>query len=176
MDSVKKNVTVFGSSRPLEGSEDFRVAYEVGRELALAGFTVCNGGYGGTMTASAKGAKEAGGSTIGVTTHIFPKAANRWIEKEIRVDKFEERLFNLIQLGEAYVVLKGGTGTLLELAYVWETMNKGFLEKKPIVVVGAFWDRVVDTLRGESKWDGEGECTKLILRAMTPREVVERIG
>jgi hypothetical protein len=176
MEGKKRIVTVFGSSRPLEGSEDFLIAYDLGRELALAGFTVCNGGYGGTMAASAKGATEAGGSTIGVTTHIFPKTANRWIEKEIRVEKFEERLFNLIRLGEAYVVLKGGTGTLLELAYVWETMNKGFLEKKPIVVVGAFWDRVVETLRAEMMWDGEGDCTNLILRATTPKEVVELIG
>jgi hypothetical protein len=44
------------------------------------------------------------------------------------------------------------------------------------VVVGTFWDRVVESLRSEATWDGEGDCAKLILHAATPKEVVELIG
>ncbi len=176
MDATRqKIVSVFGSSRPAEGSDEYGLAYEVGKQLARAGFAVCNGGYSGTMAASAKGAHDAGGETIGVTAHIFPKPANRWIKKELRMQRFEDRLFKLVELGDAYVVLKGGTGTLLELAYVWETMNKGFLTQKPIVVVGGFWDQVIETLRAELIWEGIGDCTKLIVQAPTPEQAASFI-
>ncbi|MHC4104192.1 MAG: LOG family protein, partial [Planctomycetota bacterium] len=57
----------------------------------------------------------------------------------------DERLDKLIELGQAYVVLPGGTGTLLELAKVWELKNKGFLPPdKPIILVGRFWKPLVD--------------------------------
>ena len=50
-------ITIFGSSRPVKGDEEYQLAYEVGKQLSLAGFTVCNGGFGGIMEASARGAK-----------------------------------------------------------------------------------------------------------------------
>jgi hypothetical protein len=62
-----KIVTVFGSSAPQPLSPAYRDAYELGRGIAAAGWILCNGGYGGTMEAAAKGAVEAGGHTIGVT-------------------------------------------------------------------------------------------------------------
>jgi uncharacterized protein (TIGR00730 family) len=129
-----KIVTVFGSSRPSEGDEEYRLAYEVGKNLARNGFTVCNGGYTGIMEASARGAKEAGGKTIGVTfKNNFKKSLNRWIDEEMFQTTLIERMMKLVELGNAYVVLKGGTGTLLELAAVWEFINKGLLKEKPIV-------------------------------------------
>ena len=76
----------------------------------------------------------------------------------------------LVELGDAYVVLKGGTGTLLELAAVWEFINKGLLAAKPIVMIGDFWKNVVETLREEMLWEGVGDCTKFILRASSPEE------
>jgi uncharacterized protein (TIGR00725 family) len=48
-------ITVYGSSRPKFGEEEYQTAYELGKLLANSGFTVCNGGYGGTMEASAQG-------------------------------------------------------------------------------------------------------------------------
>ncbi len=168
---MNKVVTVFGSSRPIEGDEEYRLAYKVGKHLALAGITVCNGGYAGIMEASAQGAKEAGGSTIGVTfKNSFGKSANRWIDEEILQPTLIERMMKLVQLGNAYVVLKGGTGTLLELAAVWEFINKGLLKEKPIVIVGDFWNNVVDTLHEELLWEGAGDCTKFIHRSSSPEE------
>ena len=167
---MKNTVTVFGSSRPVEGDAEFTIAYEVGKQIALAGFTVCNGGYGGIMTASAKGAREAGGSTIGVTANQFQRKANRWIDEEIRVDTLPERLLKLVEHGDAYIVLKGGTGTLLELACVWEFMNKGIVQEKPIIVVGNFWKDVIGTLRNEALWEGLGDCTEFIRQVKSPEE------
>lgn len=109
-------VTIFGSSRPLPGSEEYRIAQETGAMLASGGFTICNGGYGGTMEAAARGAHEAGGHTVGVTAGIFDRRANKWIKEVVSTNTLVERLLKLIELGDAYVLLRGGTGTLLELA------------------------------------------------------------
>src|ERR1051326_536507 len=61
-----KTVTIFGSSLPGEGTQMYQQARQLGGRLAQAGFAVCNGGYGGLMEASARGARECGGYTIGV--------------------------------------------------------------------------------------------------------------
>jgi uncharacterized protein (TIGR00730 family) len=167
---MNKVVTIFGSSRPKEGDEEYQQAYDVGKQLSLAGFTICNGGFGGIMEASARGAKEAGGRTIGITFNINKRAANPWIDKIIHEPALIDRMMKLVELADAYVVLKGGTGTLLELAAVWEFINKGLLAEKPIVIVGEFWDGVVETLRTELLWEGAGDCTKFIHRASSPEE------
>jgi uncharacterized protein (TIGR00730 family) len=167
---MNKVITVFGSSRPKEVEEEYRSAYEVGKQLSLAGFTVCNGGFGGIMEASARGAKEAGGRTIGVTFTIKGRSANPWIDENIHVPALIDRMMKLVELGDAYVVLKGGTGTLLELAAVWEFINKGLLVEKPIVIIGDFWKNVVETLREELLWEGVGDCTKFIYCASSPEE------
>ena len=167
---MSKVITVFGSSRPTESDEEYQLAYKIGKQLSLAGFTVCNGGFGGSMEASARGAKEAGGRTIGVTFDIKGRVANLWIDENIHVPALIDRMMKLVELGDAYVVLKGGTGTLLELAAVWEFINKGLLAAKPIVIIGDFWKNVVETLREEMLWEGVGDCTKFILRASSPEE------
>jgi len=161
---MAKVVTVFGSSRPIEGTTEYELARWVGRDLALAGFTVCNGGYRGTMEAAARGAREAGGHTIGVTTSFYSKRANDWIEREIRVSSMHDRLLKLVELGDGYVVLKGGTGTLLELAAVWEMINKNVIAQKPIVVIGEFWEPVVKTVQRDIEEDGlttEGQVVRV---------------
>ena len=98
------------------------------------------------MEASAKGAKEAGGEVIGVTCSAFKRGrVNTFLSREFVTNSLNERLDKLIELGLAYVVLPGGTGTLLELALVWELKNKGFLNgDKPIIILGEYWSRLVE--------------------------------
>jgi uncharacterized protein (TIGR00725 family) len=152
--ATQKTVTIFGSSRPSPGEQEYKIAYELGRLLAIAGYTVCNGGYGGTMEAAARGAKEAGGSTIGVTMEFVSTEANPWIDKTIVVKTLVDRLLRLIELGDAYVVLRGGTGTLLELASVWELMNKKVIPEKPMILLGDFWSATVETVKKELTIEG----------------------
>ncbi len=167
-------VSVFGSSHPKEGNNEYSLAYEVGSELATAGFTVCNGGYGGTMEASARGAKTAGGKTIGIISKSFVgRKANQWIDTTIEVNDMVERLLKLVSVADAYVVLKGGTGTLLELAAVWEFMNKNVILEKPIVVVGNFWDSVVKTLHDELVWEGSEDATQFVTAVDNPKQCAE---
>jgi uncharacterized protein (TIGR00725 family) len=86
-------ITVFGSSRPREDDAGYAEARSLGAGLAKAGFAVCSGGYGGVMEAASRGAKEAGGKTYGVTADFFKPAANAWIDVEVRVETWQERLF-----------------------------------------------------------------------------------
>jgi uncharacterized protein (TIGR00730 family) len=170
--SAPKVVTIFGSSQPKQGDPDFQLAHRVGTLLARSGFTICNGGYGGTMEATARGAKEAGGSTIGVTMEFVKPQANQWIDKTIVVKTLVDRLMKLIELGDAYVVLRGGTGTLLELAAVWELMNKRVIKSRPVVVVGEFWNSTVETVKKELSLEGLEWSTKHVTTAKTPEECV----
>jgi uncharacterized protein (TIGR00730 family) len=160
--SVTKTITVFGSSAPIEGSYEYRIAFECGKALAKAGFSICNGGYAGTMEACARGARESGGATIGVTVGDWSRKPNQWIQQEVKAATLIERLMKLVELGDAYVILPGGTGTLLEFAYVLEYINKELMDRKPIVLVGDFWGGVLETLRKESGSTGNLDATKLV--------------
>jgi uncharacterized protein (TIGR00730 family) len=142
-----KIVTVFGSSRPRAGDTHYTQAQELGAALAAKGFIVCCGGYGGVMEAVSRGAKEAGGRTLGITAQFFRAHANRWVDEEVRVKAWQDRLFELIKRGHGYVACPGGTGTLVELAVVWEMLNKGAMKKKPLVVLGDFWQPVIQCVR-----------------------------
>ena len=166
----KKIISVFGSSRPLEGEEHYEEARNLGKALAEKGFTVCNGGYGGTMEASARGAKEQGGKTIGVVSRFFGRDANRWIDRKVEVNSLVDRLMELVSLADGYVILKGGTGTLLELASVWEFMNKSVIEERPVVVLGPSWDGVLESLNRELEFEGNEACTRFITVVRTPEE------
>lgn len=143
----KRIVTVFGSSRPHEGDSDYEEARALGKALVQRGFAVCSGGYGGVMEAVSRGAKEAGGKVYGVTAEFFARKANPWVDVEVHKKSWEDRLFELIRIGDAYVACKGGTGTLVELAVVWEMLNKSVISAKPCVVLGEFWQPILDRVR-----------------------------
>jgi uncharacterized protein (TIGR00730 family) len=172
-------VTVFGSSRPREGDADYEEARILGRALAKHGFSVCSGGYGGVMEAVSRGAKEAGGKTVGVTADFFKAAKlNPWIDVEVRMKTWEERLFELIRRADGFVACKGGTGTLVELAVVWEMMNKSVMAGKPFAVLGDFWQPILDRVRevelGHPGPWGEANG-RLVHVAVTPDDVANHL-
>jgi uncharacterized protein (TIGR00730 family) len=167
-----KVVTIFGSSRPQAGEPDYEVARKLGRLLAEAGFTVCNGGYGGTMEATARGAKEAGGSTVGITMEFVNPQANQWIDKTIVAKTLVDRLMKLVEIGDAYIVLRGGTGTLLELAAVWELMNKRVIKSRWVVAVGKFWNSTIETVKKELSLEGSEWSAKHVTVVSDPEDCV----
>jgi uncharacterized protein (TIGR00730 family) len=168
-----KIITVFGSSHPQDGHEDYAEALELGRALAGAGFAVCTGGYGGVMEAVSRGASESGGHVLAVTSSFFRSRANRWVKEETSMPTWHDRLFELVRVADGYVACKGGTGTLVELAVVWEMLNKKAMEQRPFVVLGDFWqpilDRVGEVERGRASRRGEPRDT-LVHQAPTPAE------
>jgi uncharacterized protein (TIGR00725 family) len=179
MVTLQKTITVFGSSRPRAGHSDYEDARALGRALAGAGFVVCSGGYGGTMEAVSRGAKESGGRTIGITAEFFSGGANRWVDEEVRVATWQARLFALIERGAGYVACKGGTGTLVELAVVWEMLNKRVMSEKPFVVLGDFWGPILERVRevetGHSSSWGEAE-NPLVHLAPNPEDAASYLA
>jgi uncharacterized protein (TIGR00725 family) len=101
---------VFGSSRPQESDEEYADARELGQLLADRGFALCTGGYGGVMEAVSRGAKEVGGKVYGVTAEFFARKANEWVDVEVRMKTWEERLFELIRLADGFVGWNGNAG------------------------------------------------------------------
>ncbi len=146
--ALPKIVTVFGASRANPGTREYAEAQELGRLLAEAGYTVCNGGYGGTMEASARGAREAGGAAIGITNAVFdPRAANVYIDDERKAPDFFERLRRLLTLGDAYVCLRGSIGTLTEFSLAWTLLQTHALPARPFICVGPAWAAILDAYR-----------------------------
>lgn len=127
-----------------EPTPTYRLAQELGAALARAGFAVASGGCGGVMEAASRGAAEAGGKVIGVIATAFPGKANRWVQEIIVVQKWEERLLRLVAIGDGYVACPGGTGTLVELAVVWEMLCKRLLSGRPLVALGDFWKPIIE--------------------------------
>ena len=157
---MKKTITVFGSSQPKEGQEEFETAYNLGSLLGKNNFNVCTGGFRGIMNAVSKGAVENGAEATGVTVDLWSASPSKFLTKEIKCKSLFERISKLIELGDAYIILQGGTGTLLELAVVWEMMNKRMLDAKPVVCHSSMWKEIVDIMDKQLKH--ENRPTKFV--------------
>jgi hypothetical protein len=151
---MKKIITIFGSSKPLNNEEQYLTAYNLGKKLALNGFDICTGGFNGIMEAASKGAVEGGGEAIGVTVDLWGGRMNKYVTKEIVCCTLFERINKLIELGDAFVVLQGGTGTLLELAAVWEYSNKDLMKVKPVACHSPIWKVIVSEMNEQMKLEG----------------------
>ena len=143
--SPDKIAAIFCGSDAAPGDDRYKEAVALGCALAEAGWGVLNGGYGGAMEASARGASEAGGYVIGVLLERFGRRANRWTNDIVVANDQWERIDMMADRVDAFVALPGGTGTLLEVAAVWEMMNKKFVAKRPLILVGEFWCPLLET-------------------------------
>lgn len=124
------------------------------------------------MEASARGAVEAGGKAIGITSEYYTSSANRFVSEEIRTNNVVERLLRLIELAQGYIVLPGGTGTLAELAMVWEYINKGVITPRPVVVFKPFWKPVIDTINLALAEEGRENGPTSVKLFDTPEEAI----
>ena len=167
----KKTITVFGSSLPVEGDDEFNFAYELGKQLAKNNFNVCTGGYRGIMHAASKGAAEAGGEAIGITVDLWNVKPSEYLTSEILCKTLPERIEKLIGNGDGYVILQGGTGTLLELAFVWEMLNKKLMEIKPLVCHSEMWKEIVEIMEKQIK--KENRQTGLVKPCKTIEQISE---
>jgi len=105
-------VSVIGS-----GAEHEARAEEVGRLLAERGCTVVTGGLGEVMAAAARGAKAAGGTTIGILPGTSPAEANEWVDHAVATGLGHMRNFAVAASGDAVIAVGGAWGTLSEIAY-----------------------------------------------------------
>jgi uncharacterized protein (TIGR00725 family) len=127
---TKKRVAVIGGSRPGRAALD--QALEVGRLLAVEGAILVCGGLGGVMEAAARGAKEAGGLTIGILPGASPSDANPHIDLAIATGLGYTRNSLVVMNADAVIAVDGEYGTLSEIAY-------GLIFGKKVVGIGT-WD------------------------------------
>ncbi len=140
-------IAVFGSSEPQPGSAAYGTAYQLGSLLAAARYPVLTGGYGGVMGAASRGAREAGGTTIGVPCAIFgDRRPNPHLDEIVMAPDLYDRTRQLIERAAGYVVLPGKSGTLAELAFLWALDRAGCLKGRPVLLLGSAWQPLVDLL------------------------------
>ena len=134
-------VTVFGSSRFPENHEYYELAREMGAALAKLGYAVMTGGGPGLMEAANRGAKDAGGYSVGCNIRLpREQVPNRYLDKFIEFEHFFVRKVMLVKYSSAFVVMPGGFGTLDEAFEVATLMQTGKLDRFPIVGLGGdFW-------------------------------------
>jgi hypothetical protein len=134
-------VTVFGSARIKAGSPDYELARKMGAGIARLGFTVMTGGGPGIMEAANRGAKEAGGASVGCNIKLpFEQAANEYLDRSVTLYYFFVRKTLLIKYSYAFVVMPGGVGTLDELFEALTLIQTGKIKNFPIVVMGTeYW-------------------------------------
>ncbi|OFV99402.1 MAG: hypothetical protein A3F68_04450 [Acidobacteria bacterium RIFCSPLOWO2_12_FULL_54_10] len=144
-------ISVFGSGTVTNADAAYELARNLGAALSKKNYAVATGGYGGLMEAVSQGAAENGGHVIGVTASAISNKTNPWVHQQITVDSWEQRLHRLIAIGDGYVACPGGTGTLAELAVVWEMLNKGLVSDRPLVILGDFWNPVVEHVEFSEK-------------------------
>ncbi len=149
-------VTFFGWSESRPGDAVYEAAREVARLLAGHGLIIVSGGFGGEMEAAARGAKEGGGRTIGVT--FYPvlatkfeggEAASRYLDQEIKTTTYLERTLKLIALGDAFICFNGGTGTISEWGMAWGLARIYYGRHKPLILYGEFWKDIIDVIERE---------------------------
>ncbi|CAG1066088.1 pyrimidine/purine-5'-nucleotide nucleosidase [uncultured bacterium] len=145
-------IAVIGSG--LEDESLNALAFEVGALIAEAGFALVNGGLGGVMAASARGAKSKGGLTIGILPGLDASAANQYIDVPIPTGLGEMRNLLIVRSAAAAVAIGGGYGTLSEIALALKA-------SKPVIGLRT-WDLTHDI----KKADDASEAVRLALEAL----------
>jgi uncharacterized protein (TIGR00730 family) len=142
-------VTVFGSARFAEGHRYYDLAREVGAGLARAGFAVMTGGGSGIMEAANRGAREAGGLSVGCNITLpREQRPNPYLDRFIQLDHFFVRKVMLVKYSSAFVVMPGGFGTLDEAFEIATLMQTNKIEHFPLIAVGGeFWNDLIDFAR-----------------------------
>ncbi len=160
-------VTVFGSARFKEDHPYYQLAREVGAALAKIGFTVMTGGGPGIMEAANRGAKEAGGTSIGCNIVLpFEQQPNPYLDTMLEFRYFFVRKVMLIKYSYAFVVLPGGVGTMDELFEALTLIQTRKILDFPVVLMGrAYYEPMMGFLQQmvEAKTIGEADLKLLMV-------------
>jgi hypothetical protein len=131
-------VTVFGSARFKADHPYYKLAREVGAAIANLGFTVMTGGGPGIMEAANRGAREAGGQSIGCNIALpMEQQPNPYLDRMLEFRYFFVRKVMLIKYSYAFVVLPGGVGTMDELFEALTLIQTGKIKNFPVVLMGS---------------------------------------
>jgi uncharacterized protein (TIGR00730 family) len=170
-------VTVFGSARFRDGHPYYELTRDLGRRLAGAGFTVMTGGGPGLMEAANRGAKEAGGYSVGANIELpSEQKPNAYLDRWIEFPYFFVRKLMLLKYSYAFVAVPGGFGTLDEIFETAVAIQTGKMKDFPLVLLGkSYWEPLMAFLRGtlvESATVDAADVDRWVLTD-SPEEAVE---
>jgi hypothetical protein len=142
-------VTVFGSARFDERHPYYELGEQVGAALAALGLTVMTGGGPGLMEAANRGAKRAGGRSIGCNIQLpREQRPNPYLDQMVEFHYFFVRKLMLIKYSYAFVALPGGFGTLDEIFETVVLIQTGKMKQFPVILLGVeFWSPLMALLR-----------------------------
>lgn len=171
-------VTVFGSARFKSDHQYYKLTEQVGAELAKRGFTVMTGGGPGLMEAANKGAKEAGGFSVGCNITLpHEQHENRYLDKWVEIRYFFVRKWLLMKYSVGYIMMPGGYGTLDEVFETLTLIQTGKLTNYPMVIMGIEYHKNIiahiELMIEQKTISAEDE--KLLLITDDPQEATDHI-
>jgi len=145
---VGQAVSVFGSARTPVDHPDYALGVQVGRGLVDRGYAVITGGGPGIMEAANKGAREAGGLSVGLGIELpFEQGMNEYVDLGVNFRYFFARKTMFVKYASGFVVLPGGFGTLDEMFEALTLVQTHKVTEFPIVLVGSdYWSGLFDWL------------------------------
>ncbi len=172
-------VTVFGSARLPEGHPAYEQAREAGSLLAHAGFTVMTGGGPGIMEAANRGAREAGGRSVGCNIMLpMEQHPNAYLDRVVTFRYFFIRKVMLVKYSYGFIVLPGGLGTMDEIFETQTLMQTGKIRDFPIVLLGSeFWNEFLGYMTAslfEARTIDQADLDRLYITD-SPAEAVDYI-
>ncbi|MER5423673.1 TIGR00730 family Rossman fold protein [Streptosporangium roseum] len=142
-------VTVFGSARSPEDTPEYEMGVQIGRRLSEAGYAVITGGGPGCMEAANKGAREAGGVSVGLGIELpFEQHMNEYVDLGIEFRYFFVRKTMFVKYSCGFVALPGGFGTMDELFEALTLVQTRKVTSFPVVLMGTeFWGGLLDWIK-----------------------------
>jgi uncharacterized protein (TIGR00730 family) len=170
-------VTIFGSARVSESSPTYGAARETARQLAEAGRAVVTGGGPGVMEAANRGAKDAGGLSVGFNILLpHEQGLNPYCDIAVTFKHFYARKVMFVKSAEGFVIFPGGFGTMDELFESLTLIQTGTIGSFPVVLFDTdYWGEMIEWIRAEMLADGLVSPGDLDLLRLTdePEEAVE---
>lgn len=145
-------VTIFGSARAQPGSFVYDEVKRVAAALADLGCDIITGGGPGLMQAANEGAASVGAEersrSVGIRVDLpFEQTVNPFVTEAFEHKTFFTRLHHFVLTSDAFVVVPGGIGTVLELTMVWQLLQVKHVADTPLILVGKMWEGLVDWAR-----------------------------
>jgi len=141
-------LSIFGSARTKPDNMYYKLAEEMGKRAVGAGFTVMTGGGPGIMEAANKGAKEAGGKSVGCNIELpFEQEPNPFLDVWVDIRYFFVRKVLLFKYSFGFIILPGGFGTIDEMFEALTLIQTEKIETFPVVLMGKeYWKEVIDQI------------------------------
>jgi len=175
----EKKITILGYSQAKEGGELYQQTFEVCRILAQEGYTIINGAGPGVMRAATEGAHAGGGKAIGVSfspegmTNFEGRDPENMVDELVMTENYLERTLKLLEMGDAFVIFNGGTGTISEFGMAWGLARLYFGSHEPMILYGSWWHEIMEAFGKNMKLRDEELRVYRIVDS--PKEVLEEV-